>query len=203
MEAGRCPRSGCHIGAPSAGQIIAPSADFTYLTSSMALALIGILDVAYCPVRELAAQPRPMATATHGFASRPIREPANLRASAFDVLRLRDTDLTGRQYRRRRAALEGLFAEQELSVPWALCPSTTDRTPPANGWTGPSRGLRASSSRTSTGPTGPREVAEAQGPPDHRSHHRRGHRITRRAGDPAAGTVRLHRTAESWHKRTN
>ncbi|MFJ3229229.1 ATP-dependent DNA ligase [Streptomyces sp. NPDC086783] len=45
---------------------------------------------------------------------------------AFDLLRLRDTDLTGWPYRRRRAALEELFAEQDLTAPWALCPSTTD-----------------------------------------------------------------------------
>ncbi|MGW4954807.1 ATP-dependent DNA ligase [Streptomyces parvulus] len=45
---------------------------------------------------------------------------------AFDVLRLRGADTTRWPYRRRRAALEGLFAEQHLTAPWALCPSTTD-----------------------------------------------------------------------------
>ncbi|MGW5043042.1 ATP-dependent DNA ligase [Streptomyces parvulus] len=45
---------------------------------------------------------------------------------AFDVLRLRGIDTTRWPYRRRRAVLEGLFAEQHLTAPWALCPSTTD-----------------------------------------------------------------------------
>lgn len=45
---------------------------------------------------------------------------------AFDLLRLEGTDTTGWPYRRRRAALEGLFAEHRLTAPWALCPSTTD-----------------------------------------------------------------------------
>lgn len=45
---------------------------------------------------------------------------------AFDVLRLSGADTTAWPYRRRRAALESLFATQRLSAPWALCPSTTD-----------------------------------------------------------------------------
>lgn len=45
---------------------------------------------------------------------------------AFDLLRLAGTDTTRWSYRRRRAALEGLFAEYRLTAPWALCPSTTD-----------------------------------------------------------------------------
>ncbi|WCN07376.1 ATP-dependent DNA ligase (plasmid) [Streptomyces sp. M92] len=45
---------------------------------------------------------------------------------AFDLLRLAGTDTTGWTYRRRRAALEALFAEHRLTAPWALCPSTTD-----------------------------------------------------------------------------
>ncbi|MET7887824.1 ATP-dependent DNA ligase [Streptomyces avermitilis] len=45
---------------------------------------------------------------------------------AFDLLRLAGTDTTAWPYRRRRAALEALFTEQDLSGPWALCPSTTD-----------------------------------------------------------------------------
>ncbi|MCX5096070.1 hypothetical protein OOK36_46265 [Streptomyces sp. NBC_00365] len=43
---------------------------------------------------------------------------------AFDLLRLSGTDTTGWPYRRRRAALESVFAARRLSVPWALCPST-------------------------------------------------------------------------------
>jgi ATP-dependent DNA ligase len=45
---------------------------------------------------------------------------------AFDLLHRGDTDLTGLAYRRRRAALETLFAEHGLAGPLTLCPSTTD-----------------------------------------------------------------------------
>ncbi|MFF2937865.1 ATP-dependent DNA ligase [Streptomyces mirabilis] len=45
---------------------------------------------------------------------------------AFDLLRLSGTDTTGWPYRRRRAALESVFAARRLSAPWALCPSTTE-----------------------------------------------------------------------------
>jgi ATP-dependent DNA ligase len=45
---------------------------------------------------------------------------------AFDVLRPAGTGTLAWPYRRRRAALEGLFAEHKLTAPWTLCPSTTD-----------------------------------------------------------------------------
>jgi ATP-dependent DNA ligase len=45
---------------------------------------------------------------------------------AFDLLRLSGTDTTTWPYRRRRAALESLFAVRRLSAPWTLCPSTTE-----------------------------------------------------------------------------
>ncbi|MEU9211758.1 hypothetical protein AB0D27_28410 [Streptomyces sp. NPDC048415] len=45
---------------------------------------------------------------------------------AFDLLRLSGTDTTGWPYRRRRAALESVFAARRMSTPWALCPSTTE-----------------------------------------------------------------------------
>ncbi|MDQ0935103.1 ATP-dependent DNA ligase [Streptomyces turgidiscabies] len=45
---------------------------------------------------------------------------------AFDLVRLSGTDTTGWPYRRRRAALESVFAARQLIAPWALCPSTTD-----------------------------------------------------------------------------
>ncbi|WTP38875.1 hypothetical protein OG258_49465 [Streptomyces mirabilis] len=45
---------------------------------------------------------------------------------ALDLLRLSGTDTTGWPYRRRRAALESVFAARRLSAPWALCPSTTE-----------------------------------------------------------------------------
>lgn len=44
---------------------------------------------------------------------------------AFDLVHQGD-DLTSWPYARRRAALETLFAERGLTVPWVLCPSTTD-----------------------------------------------------------------------------
>ncbi|MET9162101.1 ATP-dependent DNA ligase [Streptomyces parvulus] len=44
----------------------------------------------------------------------------------FDLVRLEGTDLTPRPYSERRAALEVLFADRELSAPFTLCPSTTD-----------------------------------------------------------------------------
>ncbi|MFG2473189.1 ATP-dependent DNA ligase [Streptomyces canus] len=45
---------------------------------------------------------------------------------AFDLLRLSGTDTMGWPYRRRRAALESVFAARHLSAPWVLCPSTTN-----------------------------------------------------------------------------
>ncbi|WP_329538272.1 ATP-dependent DNA ligase (plasmid) [Streptomyces sp. NBC_01450] len=45
---------------------------------------------------------------------------------AFDLLRLSGTDTTSWPYRRRRAALESVFAARRLSAPWALCPSATE-----------------------------------------------------------------------------
>ncbi|MER6113757.1 ATP-dependent DNA ligase [Streptomyces hirsutus] len=45
---------------------------------------------------------------------------------AFDLLRLSGTDTTSWPYRRRRVALESVFATRRLSAPWALCPSTTE-----------------------------------------------------------------------------
>jgi ATP-dependent DNA ligase len=45
---------------------------------------------------------------------------------AFDLVRLSGTDTTGWPYRRRRTALESVFAARRLSAPWVLCPSTTE-----------------------------------------------------------------------------
>ncbi|MFJ9675283.1 ATP-dependent DNA ligase [Streptomyces sp. NPDC101221] len=44
----------------------------------------------------------------------------------FDVLHLNGRDLTAWPYARRRAALERLFTDAGLSMPFTLCPSTTD-----------------------------------------------------------------------------
>ncbi|WP_228121281.1 ATP-dependent DNA ligase [Streptomyces fagopyri] len=45
---------------------------------------------------------------------------------AFDLLRLPGTDTTGWPYRRRRAALESMFAARRLAASWTLPPSTTN-----------------------------------------------------------------------------
>ncbi|MEW2260909.1 hypothetical protein [Streptomyces sp. NPDC047869] len=45
---------------------------------------------------------------------------------AFDLLRISGTDTTRWPYRRRRAALQALFADHRLTAPWTLRPSTTD-----------------------------------------------------------------------------
>ncbi|WP_286246879.1 hypothetical protein [Streptomyces graminofaciens] len=45
---------------------------------------------------------------------------------AFDLLRLSATDTTSWPYRRRRAALESVFAARRLIAPWTLCPSSTE-----------------------------------------------------------------------------
>ncbi|MGW3204427.1 hypothetical protein [Streptomyces sp. NPDC001135] len=45
---------------------------------------------------------------------------------AFDLLRLSGTRTTRWPYRRRRTALESVFAARRLSAPRVLCPSTTD-----------------------------------------------------------------------------
>ncbi|GAA4339710.1 hypothetical protein GCM10023086_74900 [Streptomyces venetus] len=63
---------------------------------------------------------------TREFPSTQGRDSANRRASAFDLLRLEGTDTTRWTYRQRREALAALFAEHQLTAPWALCPSTTD-----------------------------------------------------------------------------
>ncbi|WP_217243177.1 hypothetical protein [Streptomyces sp. AC555_RSS877] len=60
---------------------------------------------------------------------------------AFDVLRLSGTDTTGWPYRRRRAALESVFAARGLIAPWVLCPSTTDPDTVREWLTGTSVGI--------------------------------------------------------------
>jgi hypothetical protein len=56
----------------------------------------------------------------------PVSDSANLRASAFDLLRA-GTDLTPQPYDVCRRALEQLFTDQPLQAPWTLCPCTTDQ----------------------------------------------------------------------------
>ncbi|WP_327722348.1 ATP-dependent DNA ligase [Streptomyces sp. NBC_00490] len=53
-----------------------------------------------------------------------VEFPAHL--VAFDLLRVHGSDLTGRPFSERYAALEALFLEEGLAAPWSLCPTTTD-----------------------------------------------------------------------------
>ncbi|MFJ9574550.1 ATP-dependent DNA ligase [Streptomyces bacillaris] len=54
-----------------------------------------------------------------------LARPAHL--VVFDLLELDGVVLVREPLRRRRAALEDLFAARRLSAPWALCPQTEDR----------------------------------------------------------------------------
>ncbi|GGK32004.1 hypothetical protein GCM10011583_74720 [Streptomyces camponoticapitis] len=46
---------------------------------------------------------------------------------AFDILTFHAESLVNRPYIERRAVLETLFADRELTAPWTLCPMTRDR----------------------------------------------------------------------------
>ncbi|MBE8477490.1 ATP-dependent DNA ligase [Streptomyces justiciae] len=59
-----------------------------------------------------------------GAARAAVEFPAHL--VAFDLLRLRGRDMTGRPFSERYAALEAMFLEEGLGAPWSLCPTTTD-----------------------------------------------------------------------------
>ncbi|GGV91003.1 hypothetical protein GCM10010228_80570 [Streptomyces massasporeus] len=59
----------------------------------------------------------------------------------FDLVHVGGTDLSGWTYRRRRAALETLFAEHGVAAPLTLCPSTTDPAVAARWLTWTSAGL--------------------------------------------------------------
>ncbi|MEU3620359.1 hypothetical protein ABZ725_50085 [Streptomyces sp. NPDC006872] len=72
---------------------------------------------------------------------------------AFDLLWLSGTDTIGWPYRRRRTALESMFATRRLSAPWVLCPSTTEAGVVREGLTWASVGWRAWSSKGWTTPT--------------------------------------------------
>ncbi|GAA2916060.1 MULTISPECIES: ATP-dependent DNA ligase [Streptomyces] len=75
---------------------------------------------------------------------------------AFDLLRLSGTDTTSWPYRRRRAALESVFAARRLIAPWALCPSTTEADVLREWLTCRRSEWREWSPRGSTTPTTPR-----------------------------------------------
>ncbi|MYQ96890.1 ATP-dependent DNA ligase [Streptomyces sp. SID4946] len=74
---------------------------------------------------------------------------------AFDLVHAAGTDLTGWPYQRRRAALEALFTDHQLSAPLTLCPSTTDPAEAAQrlGWT--AAGLEGLCFKRLTGPYRP------------------------------------------------
>jgi hypothetical protein len=104
-------------------------------------------------------------------------ESANPFAFAFDLPRLSGTDTTRWPYRRRRSALESVFAARQLSAPWVLCPSTTDPDTVLEWLTwasvgGGRRTLRAAGRRVGAVRQRP---AQIQGPRDDRGDRRRGH----------------------------
>ncbi|MGW4690617.1 ATP-dependent DNA ligase [Streptomyces sp. NPDC004244] len=55
-----------------------------------------------------------------------MQESANPRASAFDVLQMDGEEQLHRPYAERRALLEQLFTDHDLTAPWTLMPMTTD-----------------------------------------------------------------------------
>ncbi len=65
----------------------------------------------------------------------------------FDVLHLGGRDLTAWPYARRRAALDRLFTEAGLSVPFTLCPSATDPATACDWLTWTSAGIEGLCSR--------------------------------------------------------
>ncbi|WP_404870913.1 hypothetical protein ACI1MP_37280 (plasmid) [Kitasatospora griseola] len=116
---------------------------------------------------------------------------------AFDLLHDGERDLTGWPFRRRRAALEELFAGLPTAGPLALCPSTTGPAP-ATEWLGVDRGrpggpvFQAVGRAVSAWPSG---VAEVPGPHDHGGGRRRGHRHPGGAGHGAARPLEPGRAA--------
>ncbi|MFF6979389.1 ATP-dependent DNA ligase [Streptomyces sp. NPDC008343] len=71
-------------------------------------------------------------------AERAARErPAHL--IVFDALEMSGAVLLDEPLHRRRAALEDLFAQRQLTAPWALCPQTSDLTT-ARSWLDPAWG---------------------------------------------------------------
>ncbi|MEW2290515.1 hypothetical protein [Streptomyces sp. NPDC047841] len=87
---------------------------------------------------------------------------------AFDPLRLSGTDTTGWPYRRRRAALESLFAARRLIAPWTLCPSDArpaDRGRVADVGVGRDGGRGLQAAHRCLPAVGAR-LAEVQGPRD-------------------------------------
>ncbi|MCX4539119.1 hypothetical protein [Streptomyces sp. NBC_01565] len=61
-----------------------------------------------------------------GFPCSPVPESANPRAFAFDVLQTDGGELLRQPYRDRGTQLEKSFTDHALTVPWTLCPMTTD-----------------------------------------------------------------------------
>ena len=114
---------------------------------------------------------------------------------ASDLLRLSGTDTTGWPYRRRRAALESMFAIRRLIAPWVLCPSTTEAHVVREWlmWTsvGMERGGQKARRRLQAVGEG---LGEIQGLRDGRGGRRRGHRLSGRSPHTAARQIRRRRT---------
>nr|WP_272254349.1 ATP-dependent DNA ligase [Streptomyces xanthophaeus] len=86
----------------------------------MASSSSGTPQSASCPSKPSSAGPPPTAAPPPP----PPRRPPRL--SAFDILQADGLELLSLPYRERRRRLEVLFAARALTVPWTLCPMTTD-----------------------------------------------------------------------------
>ncbi|MEU1457164.1 ATP-dependent DNA ligase [Streptomyces avermitilis] len=113
---------------------------------------------------------------------------------AFDLLQLFGTDMTGWPYRRRRAALESMFAARRLSAPWTLCPSATEADVVREWLTWAPGGMEGVVFKVGRHlpPVG-EGLAEIQGPRDERGDRQRGHRPSGCSPHAAAWQVRRRR----------
>ncbi|MFE1824178.1 ATP-dependent DNA ligase [Streptomyces anulatus] len=77
----------------------------------------GVMDFGALQRRAAAAVPRTVGTLAKAFPAYFV---------AFDVLQVEGKPVLTEPFERRRALLEGLFADHPLGPPWTLCPSTRD-----------------------------------------------------------------------------
>ena len=104
----------------------------------------------------------------------------------------RPADTTGWPYRRRRAALESVFAARQLSAPWTLCPSTAEADV-VREWLTWVDGRDGGGGLQEAGrclPALGEGLAEIQGPRDERGDRRHSHRPSGHSPHAAARQVR-------------
>ncbi|MEU6628450.1 ATP-dependent DNA ligase [Streptomyces parvus] len=77
----------------------------------------GVMDFGALQRRAAASAPRTVRTLAQAYPAYYV---------AFDVLQVDGHRVMAEPWERRRALLEGLFADRALSPPWTLCPSTRD-----------------------------------------------------------------------------